>query len=233
MKAPIVSAEQWLIARQALLLKEKEFTHLRDELTRQRQQLPWTRVDKPYEFEGPQGKQTLAQLFGKHSQLVVYHFMFGPDWDAGCPSCSFWADNFNGIPPHLAHRDVAFTAISRAPWAKIDAYRARMGWGFDWVSSLDSDFNFDYGVSFTPQTRASGKAFYNFSERPNSMDELPGISVFAKDEHGNIFRTYSCYARGLDMMNACYQYLDLAPKGRDEAQLSNPQSWVRRHDEYA
>jgi predicted dithiol-disulfide oxidoreductase (DUF899 family) len=227
----VVTDAEWLEARRALLLKEKEFTRLRDELSQSRRALPWERVAKTYQFEGPSGKETLAQLFGGRSQLIIYHFMLGPDWAEGCKSCSFWADNFNGIDIHLAHRDVTLLAVSRAPLAKIEAYKKRMGWNFKWVSSHGSDFNFDYHVSFTPEEIAAGKAFYNFEIRENTMSELPGVSVFCKDNE-ELFHSYSCYARGLDMLNGAYQLLDLVPKGRDEDGLPHTMSWVRRHDEY-
>ena len=227
----IVTNAKWLEARKELLLKEKEFTRLRDGLSRQRRALPWVRVNKNYQFTGPNGPETLAQLFDGRSQLIVYHFMFGPDWKAGCKSCSFWADNFNAIDIHLAHRDVTMLAVSRAPLAKIEAFKKRMGWKFKWVSSYGEDFNFDYHVSFTPEDIAAGKAVYNFEVLENSMVELPGISVFCKDD-GAVFHSYSCYARGLDMLNGAYHFLDLVPKGRDEGALPHTQSWVRLHDEY-
>ena len=211
---PVVDREQWERARAELLAKEKQITRLRDELARERRQLPWLRVEGDYRFRGAEGEVPLAGLFGSRSQLVVYHFMFGPDWDAGCPSCSFWADNFDGIDVHLAHRDAAFACVSRAPYEKLRDYQERMGWRFRWVSSAGGGFNFDYGVS-------SGE-----------NDESPGLSVFARDADGGIFRTYSTYRRGLDAFNGAYQMLDLLPKGRDEDGLDWPQQWVRRHDEY-
>jgi predicted dithiol-disulfide oxidoreductase (DUF899 family) len=194
--------------------------------------LPWERVEKSYQFEGPNGALSLADLFAGRSQLIIYHFMLGPDCEEGCKSCSFWADNFNGIPIHLNHRDVTFTAVSRAPLAKIDAYRKRMGWSFPWVSSYGSDFNFDYQVSFTPQQIAEGKAYYNYKIAPNTPSEQVGISVFYKNDRGEVFHTYSCYSRGVDMLNGAYHYLDLAPKGRDEDGLEFSMEWVRRHDQY-
>ncbi len=227
----IVSHSEWLDARKALLAKEKAFTRARDALSQERRDLPWERVEKNYVFEGANGKETLAQLFAGKNQLVIYHFMFDPDWQAGCKSCSFWADNFNGIDVHLAHRDTTLLAVSRAPYAKLAAYKERMGWNFKWVSSFGSDFNFDYGVSFTPEEVAQGEAVYNYGKFKPFGPELPGISVFARDESGAIFHTYSCYARGVDMMNGAYHYLDLTPKGRDESAPAN-QAWVRRHDEY-
>ena len=228
----VVSREEWLSARTAFLAKEKEFTRLRDELSRQRRALPWVTVDKPYVFDGPNGKETLAELFEQSSQLVVYHFMFPPEDDEGCPHCSFWADSFNGSSVHLPHRDVSFVAISRAPLSKIELFKQRMGWGFKWVSSFQSDFNFDYQASFTPEEVKSGTAFFNYVRTDPGMMDREGISVFYKDESGAIFHTYSCYARGIDMMNATYQYLDLVPKGRDEQGLEDPQAWVRYHDRY-
>lgn len=232
MQNAVVSHEEWLKARLELLAAEKEFTRRRDALTRLRMAMPWERVEKPYAFEGPNGALSLADLFEGRSQLIVYHFMLGPDWDEGCKSCSFWADNFNGIPIHLNHRDVTFTAISRAPFAKIDAYKKRMGWSFPWVSSHGSDFNFDYQVSMTPEQIAEGKAYYNYKVQPNTDSEQVGISVFCKDENGDVFHTYSCYARGVEMVNGAYHFLDLVPKGRDEDGLKFTMEWVRRHDEY-
>ena len=232
MRNQVVSHDEWLKARLELLAAEKEFTRQRDALTRRRMAMPWERVEKSYRFEGPNGALSLADLFDGRSQLIVYHFMFGPDWEEGCKSCSFWADNFNGIPIHLNHRDVTFTAVSRAPFAKINAYKKRMGWSFPWVSSDGSDFNFDYHVSFTPEQIAAGKAYYNYDGRPNTMSDEVGVSVFYKNETDEVFHTYSCYGRGIDMLNGAYNYLDLAPKGRDEAGLEFPMAWVRRHDQY-
>ena len=231
-KNPVVSHDEWIKARKLLLAEEKEFTHARDRLSRRRQKLPWERVEKSYFFAAPKGKHSLADLFGGKSQLIVYHFMFDPDWDAGCKSCSFWADNFNGIDVHLADRDISFVAVSRAPLPKLEAYRKRMGWNFAWFSSYGSDFNYDFNVSFTPEEMASGTAFYNFGLNKPPVSEMHGISVFFKDESGSIFHTYSTYSRGVDMVNCAYHYMDLAPKGRDEANLPFTPSWVRRHDEY-
>jgi predicted dithiol-disulfide oxidoreductase (DUF899 family) len=228
----IVSRDEWVEARMQHLKQEKELTRLRDKLSAQRRDLPWVRVDTDYVFDGPDGKIGLPQLFGDKSQLIVQHFMFGPDWDAGCKSCSFWADNFNGIVVHLQQRDIAFVVISQAPFSRIEEYRRRMGWGFNWVSSFGTDFNHDYNVSFTPEETAAGDVYYNYKPRKTSMTELPGISVFFKDAQGDVFHTYSCYERGLDMMNAAYHYIDLVPNGRNEAGLSFPQAWVHRHDEY-
>ncbi|MEZ4707864.1 MAG: thioredoxin family protein [Caldilineaceae bacterium] len=227
----IVSQTEWLAARKELLVKEKEFTRLRDQLSQQRRDLPWERVEKEYVFDGPNGKETLADLFDGKSQLVIYHFMFGPDWDEGCPSCSFWADNYGGIPMHLAHRDVAHVTISRAPLAKLEDWKQRMGWDFKWVSSHDSDFNFDYHVSFAPQQFENGGAMYNYRSIQEG-EESPGISVFYKDDDGAIYHTYSTYARGLDMLNLAYHYLDLVPKGRDEESLPWTMAWLRYRDSY-
>jgi predicted dithiol-disulfide oxidoreductase (DUF899 family) len=229
----VVSHEAWLAARKALLLEEKEFTRLRDQLSQRRRDLPWVRVDKQYVFEGPDGKESLAELFGGRSQLVVYHFMFGPDWGAPCKSCSFWADNFERNVVHLAHRDVTLIAVSSAPLQRLEAFKRRMGWTFKWVSSAGGDFNYDYQVSFTADDLAKGEAYYNYAMQKNTVSELPGISVFYKDAGGTVFHTYSCYARGLDMMNAAYHYLDLVPKGRDEAdQRPYPMAWLRYRDSY-
>jgi predicted dithiol-disulfide oxidoreductase (DUF899 family) len=232
MRNKVVSHEDWLKARLELLAAEKEFTRQRDALTRRRMALPWERVERSYQFEGPSGAVSLADLFDGRSQLIVYHFMFGPDWEEGCKSCSFWADNFNGIPIHLNHRDVTFTAVSRAPLAKINAYKKRMGWNFPWVSSYGSDFNFDYHVSFPSQQIAEGKAYYNYAVRPITASDEQGVSLFFKDRSGEVFHTYSCHGRGIDMLNGAYQYLDLVPKGRDEEGFGFPMEWVRRHDEY-
>ena len=232
MSNQVVSHQEWLKARRELLDAEKEFTRQRDALTRRRMAMPWERVEKPYQFEGPNGALSLADLFDGRSQLIVYHFMFAPDWDEGCKSCSFWADNFDGIAVHLNHRDVTFTAISRAPFAKIEAYRKRMGWSFPWVSSFGSEFNFDYHVSFTPEELAAGEARYNFEVRSIDVSDEQGISVFCKNETGEVYRSYSCHGRGIDMVNGAYQFLDLVPKGRDEAGYKFPMQWVRRHDSY-
>ena len=228
---PIVSREEWVKARKELLKKEKEFTRLRDRLSQQRRDLPWAKVEKEYIFDSPKGKETLADLFEERSQLVVYHFMFAPDWDEGCPHCSFWADNFNGIGVHLNHRDVTMVAISRAPLAKLEAFKKRMGWSFKWVSSGNSDFNYDYHVSFTSEDLKK-EVYYNYDRFKTDMSDREGASVFYRDEHGNVFHTYSSYSRGIDMLNTAYHYLDLVPKGRDEAELEFTQAWVRRHDEY-
>ena len=229
---PVVPREEWLVARTAFLAKEKEFTRLRDELSRERRELPWMKVEKTYTFQGPNGERTLAELFDGRSQLEIYHFMFSPEWDEGCPHCSFWADNFDGIDVHLHHRDVTFVAVSRAPLAKIERFKERMGWSFPWVSSFGSDFNFDYQASFTPEELQAGTAFYNFASTDPGPADREGVSVFSKDERGDIFHTYACYARGIDILNGAYHYLDLAPKGRDEDALDGAQDWVRHHDRY-
>jgi len=226
----VVHNDEWIEARKQLLIQEKEFTRLRDQLSQQRRDLPWEAVNKEYVFEGPNGKQTLPELFDGRSQLVVYHFMFGPDWEAGCPHCSRWADNFNGIIVHLNQRDVTMIAVSHAPYARLAAYRKRMGWTFKWVSSSGTDFNFDYHVSFTPEEMAAKNAFYNFEVQDPGVAEREGVSVFYRDAEGRVFHTYSAYARGIDMVNVDYHYLDLVPKGRDEG--GRGPYWVRRHDEY-
>ena len=231
-KHEVVSRENWIAARRQLLAKEKEFTRLRDQLSEQRRALPWERVEKDYVFEGPKGKETLAQVFDGRSQLVVYHFMFAPEAEVPCKSCSFWADNFNGIIAHLNQRDVTFVAISRAPLPKLQAFAKRLGWSFKWLSSGGNDFNYDYNVSFRPGDAGKGGASYNYKPTETTMADLPGISVFSRDAEGQVFHTYSCYARGLDMMNTAYHYLDLVPKGRDEAGLDFTMEWVRRRDEY-
>jgi predicted dithiol-disulfide oxidoreductase (DUF899 family) len=229
----VVSSSEWIEARKRLLAEEKRFTQERDRLSQKRRDLPWERVEKEYIFEGPNGKENLGQLFDGKSQLVVYHLMFDPSWNEACKSCSFWADNFNGIVVHLRQRDVTLLAVSRAPLERLEAFKKRMGWSFKWVSSFGTDFNHDYHVSFTPEELATGQIDYNYDRgnRPFS-GEAPGISVFIKNPRGELFHTYSCYARGLDMLNGAYHYLDLVPKGRDERNLSHPMSWVRHHDRY-
>ena len=226
----IVPRDQWLAARRDFLVKEKEFTRLRDELSSQRRELPWEKVEKDYVFDGPNGKESLGDLFADKSQLIVYHFMFDPNWDAGCKSCSFWADNFERLPVHLKHRDISLVATSRAPLAKLEAYAKRLGWTFKLVSSGGNDFNYDYHVSFTPEEAEKGELDYNYGKLKMRTTEMPGISVFYKDKSGAIFHTYSCYARGLDMMNTAYHYIDLTPKGRDEGE--GIMAWLRRNDEY-
>jgi len=227
----VVNHDAWIAARQRFLLKEKEFTRLRDELSRERRELPWERVDKEYVFESTDGRETLADLFGEHSQLIVYHFMYGPDWEIGCRSCSFWADNFNNIVPHLAARDASLVAVSLAPLQKLQAQARRFGWTFKWVSSHGSDFNFDYHVSFSPEALERGDAVYNYTPQKLGSTEMPGISAFFRDGK-QIYHSYSTYARGLDMLNAAYHYLDIAPKGRDEEGLAYPQQWVRHRIAY-
>ena len=226
-----VPHEEWLAARKAFLQKEKEFTRLRDELSRLRRELPWERVEKSYELEGPSGKLTLSDLFGGRSQLVMYHFMLGPGWAEGCKSCSYLADHFDGMTIHLANRDVMFAVVSRAPIAEIEAFKKRMGWRFRWVSSFGSDFNYDYHVSFTPEEMAS-EVEYNYGPTNFPATEGPGLSVFAKGAEGEVYHTYSSYARGLDILVGTYNFLDLVPKGRDEAGLKHTMAWVRHHDKY-
>ena len=228
----IVSAEDWTKARKALLAKEKELTHARDILSAERRALPWVKVDKDYVFDTRDGKKTLSQLFAGRSQLLVYHFMLGPGWEEGCPSCSFLADHFDGAMIHLSQRDVTFVAVSRAPLAEIEAFKTRMGWQFPWVSSFGSDFNFDYHVSFKDD-EVGKDGDYNYELQEIFSDEMPGASVFYKDESGTVFHTYSAYARGLDILLGAYNFLDLTPKGRDEAELPWSMAWVRHHDKYA
>jgi len=228
---PVVSREEWLEARRALLLREKEATHLRDKVNAERLALPWVKVDKDYTFDTPQGLKSLADLFDGRSQLMVYHFMFGPEWEAGCPGCSFLGDHLDGTLPHLNHHDVTLVSVARAPLAKIEAYKKRMGWNFPWVSSFGSDFNFDYHVSFTPEDLAKDKVFYNFSPiaPADANDELPGLSAFYKNEKGEVFHTYSSYARGAEEILGTLMILDHAPKGRNE---DSTMDFVKRHDEY-
>jgi len=227
----VVSREVWLEARRALLAREKEATRLRDRINAERLALPWVKVDKDYVFDTPHGKKTLAALFDGRSQLMVYHFMLGPDWQAGCPGCSFLCDHLDGALPHLNHHDVTLVAASRAPMEKIAAYKKRMGWAFPWVSSFGSDFNFDYHVSFTEEDLSRDKVFYNFTSiaPEQANDELPGISAFYKDEAGNVYHTYSSYARGPEELIGTLMILDRAPKGRNEGSTMD---FVRRHDEY-
>ncbi len=231
-QARVVSHAEWLEARRAFLSQEKEFTRMRDELSRQRRALPWEKVEKSYEFESARGKITLADLFAGRSQLLVYHFMLGPGWQKGCKSCSYLADHFDGATVHLAHRDTTFAVISRAPIAEIQAFQKRMGWKFPWVSSFGTDFNSDYHVSFTPEEMASGAVEYNYTVGEFPSEEAPGASVFAKNAAGEVFHTYSTFARGLDILVGTYNMLDLVPKGRDEDGLSFTMSWLRHHDRY-
>ncbi|MCM2476532.1 DUF899 family protein [Rhizobium sp. CG5] len=231
MDHPVVTREEWLEARKVLLLREKEETRLRDKVRAERMALPWVKLETDYVFDTPSGPKSLAELFDGRSQLMVYHFMLGPDWEAGCPGCSFQADHFDGTLPHLNHHDVTLVCVSRAPLAKIDAYKRRMGWKFPWVSSHGSSFNSDYHVSFSKEELASGSVFYNYRQTPTDKahDELPGLSAFYKDETGQVFHTYSSYARGGEELIATLMILDRAPKGRNEDETMN---FVRRHDEY-
>lgn len=228
----VVSREEWIEARRRHLAREKEFTRLRDQLSQERRELPWEKVDKHYVFDGPRGKESLADLFEGRRQLVVYHFMFDPSWEEGCKSCSFWIDNLDGIGIHLNHRDVTFVAISRAPYPTIQAYRKRMGWQVKWLSAFANDFNRDYHVTFTAEERERGQAYYNYTTGSFPAPEGPGLSVFYRDDDRAIYHTYSTYARGLDMVNGAYHVLDLVPKGRDEAGLSSTMEWLQRHDAY-
>lgn len=228
----VVSEAEWLVGRKDLLTREKEFTRQRDALSAARRQLPMVKVEKDYVFEGPKGEQTLVELFDGRDQLIVYHFMLGPGWGEGCKSCSYLADHFDGANWHLPHRDVTFIAVSRAPFPEIRAYQKRMGWRFKWVSSHGNDFNFDYHVSSTEEEKANGKMYYNYQMQDWMNEEMPGLSVFFKDEEGDIFHTYSTYGRGLDILVGAYNFLDLGPRGRDEDHLDFSMEWVRRHDEY-
>lgn len=228
----VASREEWIEARRQHLAREKELTRLRDQLSRERRELPWVRVDKPYEFDGPNGPESLAGLFEGRSQLIVQHFMFDPAWAEGCKSCSFWVDNIDGTVVHLNHRDVSFVLVSKAPLATLEAYRRRMGWRVKWLSSLHTDFNRDYHVSFTAEELERSQAYYNYATGSFPVAEAPGMSVFYQDGDGAIYHTYSCYARGLDMLNGAYHLLDLVPRGRDEAGLSYTMEWLRHHDRY-
>jgi predicted dithiol-disulfide oxidoreductase (DUF899 family) len=227
----VVSHDVWLGARKAHLAEEKAFTRARDALSKKRRELPWEKVEKNYLFDTPNGRQTLAELFGGKSQLIVYHFMLGPGWEVGCPSCSFLADHFDGAAIHLAQRDVAFAVVSRAPLTEIEKFKKRMDWKFKWVSSFGTDFNFDYHVSFTPEQK-KGLVEYNYAKTEFPSDEAPGLSVFYKDAAGGVFHTYSSYGRGLDIVVGAYNFLDMAPKGRDEDALAWSMAWVRHHDKY-
>lgn len=232
MSIQIVGREEAVRARIQFLKEEKEFTRQRDELSRRRRELPWVKVEKDYVFEGPAGPRRLVELFAGSSQLIVYHFMFGPNWEEGCPSCSYVSDHLDGMRIHLAHRDVALAAVSRAPIARLEAFRRRMGWQFPWVSSGGNDFNADFHVSPSPEEKAEGKMTYNFQKGDIFLEDLPGVSVFAKDAKGAIYHTYSSYARGLDILVGAYNWLDLVPKGRDEGGLKHSMAWVRHHDRY-
>ena len=230
--ATIATDEEWLAARRALLQEEKALQRARDQLAGKRRRLPWRRIESDYEFEGADGRRSLLDLFGNASQLLIYHFMYHPDWDQGCKTCSFWADGFDASIPRLDARDVALAVISRRPLEKLLSYRQRMGWRFPWFSSADSTFNYDFGVSFTAEQIESRNSFYNFRDGASVGPEMPGISTFARDDGGSFFHTYSTYSRGLDPLNSAYQLLDLVAKGRDEDQLPFPMDWIRHHDEY-
>jgi predicted dithiol-disulfide oxidoreductase (DUF899 family) len=233
MEAKVVSHDEWMAARKQFLAKEKEFTRLRDELSRQRRELPWEKVQKQYVFESPKGKETLADLFAGRSQLMIYHFMLGPGWKEGCPSCSFIADGFDGMIVHLEQRDITMMVVSRAALTEIEVFKKRMGWKFKWVSSFGSDFNYDYHVSFSKDGKPIENAEYNYSTAKFPSEEGPGLSVFAKNSAGEVFHTYSTYARGLDILLGAYNYIDMTPKGRDEANMKpHAMAWVRHHDRY-
>ena len=229
MKNQVVSKDEWVRKRKDLLAKEKAFDKQRDQLSALRRELPWSLVDENYEFDSTNGPKTLADLFGNSSQLIVYHFMFGPDWEEGCKSCSFWADNFENTVVHLKQRDTNFVAISRSDLEKLQKFKDRMGWSFEWVSSVKNNFNMDFQVSFLPD---QNERTYNYQETQTKAEELPGISVFYKDEEGAVYHTYSTYARGLDMLNGTYHFLDIVPKGRDEEKLPYAQAWVKLRDQY-
>lgn len=227
---PVVPADRWLAARRKLLARERELTHLHDQVARERRALPWQRVEKDYVFDTPDGKRRLADLFEGRRQLLVQHFMLGPGWEEGCKSCSYMADHIDGMKLHLAQREITMLVVSRAPLAEIERFRARMGWQFRWVSSFDSDFNFDFAVSFTPEEKARNEVTYNYARGPYEHDELPGLSVFVKDDAGEVFHTYSAYRRGVEAMMGTYQLIDLTPKGRED--WDHPMWWVRHHDRY-
>ena len=227
----VVSQKAWLVARLKLLVEEKKFSKLRDKLNLQRRKLPWVKIEKDYVFDGPAGKVTLADLFCGRSQLIIYHFMFGPGWGEGCEHCSFWADHFDSVNLHIGHRDTALAVVSRAPWKEIEPFKKRMGWKFKWVSSFNTDFNYDFNVSFTVEQRKSGKAIYNYAPSDMDIGEREGVSAFYRDKDGNIYHTYSSYERGIDLMNTTYNFLDLTAKGRDENPEAS-QNWVRYHDQY-
>lgn len=227
----VVSQDEWTTARTDLLEREKAASKARETLTAARAAMPWMEVATEYVFDGPDGAVTLADLFDGRSQLIISHFMFAPEWDAGCPSCSFWADGYDGQIAHLNQRDVSFAAISRAPIEKLQTYRERMGWSFSWVSSVGNTFNQDFGIAFAPHVLESGAKNYNFGTSRFSGSDAPGFSVFARDRT-RIFRTYSCYSRGLEVLNPTYHFLDMVPKGRDEADLDYAQAWIKRRDEY-
>ena len=228
----ITSREEWLESRRDLLAAEKDLTRRGDQVAELRRRLPWVRVDKAYVFDGPAGKVALADLFDGRQQLIVQHFMLGPGWEQGCKSCSYMADHTDGMIVHLAQRNVTFVAVSRAPLAEIERFRRRMGWQFNWVSSSANSFNYDFNVSFTPEQVATSKVDYNYGKWTHANDELPGISVFAKDEAGCVFHTYSTYGRGVEVMMGTYRMLDLTPKGRNDQGLAHTMQWVRHHDRY-
>lgn len=225
----IVSHEEWLVARKKLLEKEKAFSHLRDQLTAEQRALPWVKIEKDYIFEGATGKESLADLFEHRSQLIIYHFMFAPGWKEGCDGCSFLADHFDGANLHLANHDVTLIAVSRAPWQEFQAYKKRMDWQFKWVSSYGSDFNQDFHVTPTAEEINAGRYYYNYQYHEGEGGESHGISVFYKNDAGEIFHTYSSYARGGDILINTYNFLDITPKGRNEKEIMD---WMRRHDEY-
>jgi len=227
----VVSQKEWLVARKKLLVKEKKFSRLRDELSLQRRRLPWVKIEKEYVFDGPMGNATLADLFCGKSQLLIYHFMFGPGWKEGCAHCSFWADHYDSVSVHLGQRDTTFAVVSRAPLKEIEPFKKRMGWRFQWVSSNETDFNFDFNVSFTPGQIRGGALPYNYGKQKMRIDELQGVSAFYQDKKDDIYHTYSSYARGIDLLNTTYNFLDLTAKGRDENPDST-QDWVRFHDKY-
>eukprot|EP00056_Hartaetosiga_gracilis_P000931 m.41405 g.41405 ORF g.41405 m.41405 type:complete len:247 (-) comp10422_c0_seq1:184-924(-) len=230
----VVSREEWMVARLELLRKEKEFTKLRDELNKQRREMPWVAVEEDYTFTDGKGDEVkLGELFKGKSQLIVYHFMFASEWDEGCSSCSFWADSYDKVIAHLNHRDINLVTVSKAPVDKINAFKQRMGWSFQWVSSQDSKFNSDFGVSFTNEQLESGENIYNYNKNKFPCSEAPGVSVFFRDpDSGCIYHTYSTYARGLDMLNSAYHLMDITPKGRDEGGLSYSMAWLKHHDKY-
>ena len=225
----VVSHKEWLAAQKQHLEKEKALTHLRDQLSAERRELPWEKIEKSYLFQGPNGTQTLGDLFAGRSQLIVYHFMFAPGWSEGCSGCSFMADHFDGANLHLAHHDVTLMAVSRAPWQELAAFKKRMNWDFTWMSSYDSDFNYDFQVSVSADDQAKGEYFYNFAQQKGEGGESPGLSVFYRDENGEIYHTYSAYARGGDILLNTYNFLDMTPKGRNESTIMD---WLRHHDKY-
>ena len=227
----VVSQKAWIAARKKLLVKEKQFSKLRDQMAAERRKLPWVKIEKDYVFDGPDGKVSLGALFCGKSQLVIYHFMFGPGWGEGCPHCSFWADHYDSVSHHISQRDTAFAVVSRAPLKEIEPFKKRMGWKFKWVSSNKTDFNFDFNVSFTPEQIRSGVLPYNYGKFKMEIDELQGVSAFYRDSDGQVYHTYSSYARGIDLLNTTYNFLDLTAKGRDE-NPEHSQDWVRHHDKY-